>query len=221
MSGLAEAAELAAAAKRDVPRRVRKRGVNARRCAAKTSSSALPSSTVAPVVNIGADPTTSSTPAQPTTTAAKTTSSAKAKTTVEPTTTKSKAATKTSSTAKETATDSGSSSSGSGTTFTGEATFYGTGLGACGITNTDTDYICAVSKDLFDGFEGYTGGNPNANPICGKKLTATYKGKTVSVTVTDRCVGCALHDLDFAPSAFDQLADQALGRLTGMTWQWN
>jgi hypothetical protein len=33
MSGLAEAAELAAAAKRDVPRRVRKRGVNARRCA--------------------------------------------------------------------------------------------------------------------------------------------------------------------------------------------
>jgi len=220
MSGMAEAAELAAA-KRDAPRRVRKRGVNARRCAAKTTSSTLPSSTVAPAVNVGADPTTSSTrEAEPTSTSVKTTSEAKAATSAAPTTTKtkSKAATKTSSTAKETATDDGSSSSSG--SFTGQATFYGTGLGACGITNKDTDYIAAVSMLLFDGFEGYTGGNPNNNPVCGKKIKANYQGKSVTITVTDRCVGCKMYDLDFAPKAFDQLADEALGRLSGMTWSW-
>ena len=32
------------------------------------------------------------------------------------------------------------------------ATYYTTGLGACGITNTDSDYIVAVSHDLFDNY---------------------------------------------------------------------
>ena len=31
-------------------------------------------------------------------------------------------------------------------------TYYATGLGACGITNTDTDYIAAVSHTLFDNY---------------------------------------------------------------------
>jgi hypothetical protein len=29
-------------------------------------------------------------------------------------------------------------------------TFYGTGLGACGVTNSDTDLIVAVAHELFD-----------------------------------------------------------------------
>lgn len=32
------------------------------------------------------------------------------------------------------------------------ATFYATGLGACGITNTDSDYIAAVSHILYDSY---------------------------------------------------------------------
>jgi len=105
-------------------------------------------------------------------------------------------------------------------TNTGEATFYQTGLGACGITNTDSDYIAAVSYLLFDSFPHYNGVNPNQNPICGKKVIASYKGKSVTVALTDRCTGCALTDLDFAPAAFKQLGDQSLGRLYGMTWEW-
>ncbi|KAJ3511186.1 hypothetical protein NLJ89_g4241 [Agrocybe chaxingu] len=95
------------------------------------------------------------------------------------------------------------------------------GLGACGIVNKDTDYIAAVSHLLFDNYPGYKGGNPNNNPMCGRKVTATYKGKSVTVALTDRCEGCAVTDLDFSPSAFNQLADFALGRLSGVTWVWN
>lgn len=211
------------AAEQDVAKRsVKKRGTNARRCAMKSSSSAFASATATSTdSSSSAEPT--STSVEPTSTAAETTKAAKkATTSAEPTTTASPTKTKTSSSAAATTTQSSSNDDGgssSGDVTTGQATFYATGLGACGITNKDTDFICAVSHLLFDGFEGYTGGDPNSNPICGKKIKATYQGKSVTVTVTDRCVGCAAGDLDFAPSAFDQLANEDLGRLSGMTWQ--
>lgn len=46
------------------------------------------------------------------------------------------------------------------------------------------------------------------------------KGKSVTVAITDRCEGCALTDLDFSPSAFNQLADFSIGRLDGVEWSW-
>ncbi|KAH9922477.1 RlpA-like double-psi beta-barrel-protein domain-containing protein-containing protein [Fomitopsis serialis] len=106
-------------------------------------------------------------------------------------------------------------------TQTGDATYYETGLGACGVTNTDSDYIVAVSENLFDNYPGYTGANPNDNPVCNKQITASYNGKSVTVTVTDRCTGCDTTSLDFSPSAFQQLADLSVGRLHGMTWDWS
>ncbi|KAG1757490.1 RlpA-like double-psi beta-barrel-protein domain-containing protein-containing protein [Suillus lakei] len=102
----------------------------------------------------------------------------------------------------------------------GQGTFYETGLGACGITNTDSDYIAAVSHLLFDAFPGYDGVNPNTNPVCNQQVTATYQGKSVTVKITDRCTGCALTDLDFSPSAFDQLAAESLGRID-LSWKWS
>ncbi|CAH7682925.1 RlpA-like double-psi beta-barrel-protein domain-containing protein-containing protein, partial [Phakopsora pachyrhizi] len=91
---------------------------------------------------------------------------------------------------------------------------YGTGLGSCGKTDTDTDYICAVSKILYDSFNDM--GNPNNNPVCGKKIRAHYNGNSVVVTVHDRCEACAVHDLDFSPAAFQQLGSKDEGRLHGM-----
>ncbi|KAH9839118.1 plant expansin [Rhodofomes roseus] len=105
-------------------------------------------------------------------------------------------------------------------TQTGDGTFYQTGLGACGVNNVDSDYIVAVSEDLFDNYPGYNGINPSNNPVCNKQITANYNGNSVTVTVTDRCVGCAVTNLDFSPSAFSQLASESLGRLHGMTWTW-
>jgi len=106
-------------------------------------------------------------------------------------------------------------------TQTGDATYYSTGLGACGIVNHDTDYIAAVSHLLFDTYPGYDGGNPNNNPVCGRKVTASYQGNSVTVTITDRCTGCAITDLDFSPAAYDQLGPVSAGRLHGMTWHWD
>lgn len=199
--------------KRDDPApRRRKRGINQRRCAPKTTTG-LPETTSEPSTSSAAPATTSTPEPEPTTSQAQptTTSKAKSKTSQTPT--------KTSTSAEPTATsDDDDSGSSSGESFTGQATFYAPGLGACGTTSTDDDMIVAVSQLLYDGFNGYTGSDPNSNPICGKKIKATYEGNSVTVTVVDRCVGCALRDLDFSPAAFTKLADQSLGRLSGMKW---
>lgn len=46
------------------------------------------------------------------------------------------------------------------------------------------------------------------------------QGKSVTITVTDRCEACKITDLDFSPTAFSQIADQSIGRISGMTWNW-
>jgi hypothetical protein len=89
---------------------------------------------------------------------------------------------------------------------------FAPGLGACGTVATDDSPIVAVSHLLYDNYPGATI-NPNNNPICGQKIRATYAGKSVDVTVQDRCTGCAMWDLDFSPKLFGELADLDLGRL--------
>ncbi|MCJ1333233.1 hypothetical protein MMC10_009927 [Thelotrema lepadinum] len=107
--------------------------------------------------------------------------------------------------------------------FTGDLTYYGPGLGACGVTSSDTDDIVSVSHLLFDSES--TGSNPNANPLCGLKIRAerldesVNAQRSVDLTVVDRCVGCQATDLDVSPGAFQQLADMSLGRVT-VTWAW-
>lgn len=83
---------------------------------------------------------------------------------------------------------SSSSSQATSGNFNGQATYYAPGLGACGWTNSASDYIVAISHSLFDSFGT---GNPNNNPACGHKIQATYQGKTITVSVADRCEGCA------------------------------
>lgn len=102
---------------------------------------------------------------------------------------------------------------------TGDATYYGTGLGACGLVSNDTSMVAAASSMLFDSFPGATD-NPNLNPICGRKVEATYGDNSVQVTIVDRCGGCDIYDLDFSPSAFSKLASMEKGRLHGLRWDW-
>ncbi|KAJ3892336.1 putative riboflavin aldehyde-forming enzyme [Lentinula edodes] len=100
---------------------------------------------------------------------------------------------------------------------TGQGTYYDTGLTSCGETYTDSDLIVALSHLFYDTYPGATA-NPNNNPVCGKKLTARYQGKSVTVTVADRCTGCAMYDLDFTPTGFEALSDLSVGRISGVTW---
>ncbi|ODQ65122.1 Non-catalytic module family EXPN protein, partial [Nadsonia fulvescens var. elongata DSM 6958] len=98
----------------------------------------------------------------------------------------------------------------------GEGTFYDAGLGSCGIVSSANDYIVAISHELMD--SSFTA-NPNNNPYCGKSIRAYRDGKSVDVTVVDRCEGCAYNDLDFSNSAFEKLASFNEGRV-GITWEW-
>ena len=123
--------------------------------------------------------------------------------------------------------------------YSGDLTYYAPGLGSCGITNSDTDMICAISHELY-GFDpsqnkrsllltcarvdsSQTGTNPNSNPFCMRKIRATRHRNgvdgnvSVDVTVVDRCTGCKLYDLDFSPGAFHKMADESLGRVD-VTW---
>ena len=71
-------------------------------------------------------------------------------------------------------------------TYTGDLTYYGTGLSACGIVAHDSDDIVSISHYIFDAVS--TSSNPNANPLCGHKLRAVREGNSVDLTVVDRCM---------------------------------
>lgn len=111
--------------------------------------------------------------------------------------------------------------SANGGPYTGDLTYYGPGLGACGIVSANGDSIVAVSHFIFDAVSA--GSNPNANPLCGKMVRVrrneTGSERTVDLKVVDRCVGCVARDLDVTEDTFAKLADVALGRVK-VEWSW-
>jgi len=122
---------------------------------------------------------------------------------------------------------SGSDSSNpqSGKTFTGEITYFTPGMGACGETSGEGDKMVAISQSLFDQYT--PNGNPN-NPLCGKTLTIKgADGAEHKATIWDRCVGCAMDDLDMPQEFFNEVttpsgsSTPADGRAYGYEWSMN
>lgn len=72
------------------------------------------------------------------------------------------------------------SPAGSGTTYSGDGTWFDIGLGSCGLTNTDADLVAALNAPQM-----MNGANPNNNPMCGKqiKITNPANGKSVTVKI--------------------------------------
>ncbi|KAI1429367.1 RlpA-like double-psi beta-barrel-protein domain-containing protein-containing protein [Xylaria sp. FL1777] len=101
--------------------------------------------------------------------------------------------------------------------MSGDLTYYAPGLGACGVYNSESDAIVALSWELFDQYT--PNGNPNLNSLCGRKIQISRGGKSAVVTVEDRCTGCQLNDLDVPVNVFSKLADPNAGRVQ-MTWNW-
>ncbi|KAI3338872.1 RlpA-like double-psi beta-barrel-protein domain-containing protein-containing protein [Ustulina deusta] len=99
----------------------------------------------------------------------------------------------------------------------GDLTYYTPGLGACGVYNSESDSIVALSWKLFDPHT--PNGNPNNNSLCGRKIKVTRGGKSAVVTVEDRCEGCNTNDLDVPVKVFSKLADPNAGRVK-VTWNW-
>ncbi|RKP35278.1 hypothetical protein BJ085DRAFT_10796, partial [Dimargaris cristalligena] len=64
--------------------------------------------------------------------------------------------------------------------------FVQVGVGACGKSYTQDDFVVAVQPALFK-----TGGNPNLDPICDQYVLLQNGPKTVHARITEKCHDCA------------------------------
>ncbi|MFC9426341.1 RlpA-like double-psi beta-barrel domain-containing protein [Streptomyces sp. NPDC056987] len=102
----------------------------------------------------------------------------------------------------------------SGAQATGQATWYNTGLGACGWSNNDGELVVAISTALYGNYP-----NPNNSPQCGRQIRVNGPLGSVTVKVVDKCIGCATNDVDLSPAAFSRIGDLNAGRIN-VSWDW-
>ncbi|KAH8918458.1 hypothetical protein BT69DRAFT_1353860 [Atractiella rhizophila] len=105
---------------------------------------------------------------------------------------------------------------GDGTVFNTEV-----GLGACGDQNRNSDFIVALGGPLWDEFQANSGTtNPNLNKVCDRRINVQNPstGKTITVTVKDKCPSCARDDLDFTPAPFASLFNGATTGRFDIKW---
>ncbi|KAH8117489.1 RlpA-like double-psi beta-barrel-protein domain-containing protein-containing protein [Phellopilus nigrolimitatus] len=89
-------------------------------------------------------------------------------------------------------------------------TFYDVGLGACGKTNSPSDFIVALNTPQY--------GSGSPGPQCFKMISITYNGKTTQAQIMDECPGCPYGGLDMSDGLFDFFADASEGVIYG-TWE--
>ncbi|EJD36856.1 hypothetical protein AURDEDRAFT_174117 [Auricularia subglabra TFB-10046 SS5] len=100
---------------------------------------------------------------------------------------------------------------------TGRATWYPVGLGVCGKRSKPSDFMMAVSPEVFNAFPGAVPGRP-----FDKQATVSYKGKIITVDILDMCPTCGFNDIDLSSGAFQALiGDLNIGLAEGVTWQIN
>ncbi|EJT98753.1 hypothetical protein DACRYDRAFT_24322 [Dacryopinax primogenitus] len=91
------------------------------------------------------------------------------------------------------------------TAISGRATWFYVGLGACGYTDTDLDWIVALNEPQYTG------------SACNRFLVVenTQSGATAVAKVRDMCPGCAEGSLDMSPDLFKAISTEGLGEGTG------
>lgn len=116
----------------------------------------------------------------------------------------------------------------SGTSYTGDLTYFAVGLGACGETSTEQDKMVAISEKIFDSYLAEAGGNPNKNPLCGKYVTITgADGSPYKAQIMDRCPGCDEGSLDLPQAFFNTVttpagsSTPADGRAKNVKWSFD
>lgn len=96
-----------------------------------------------------------------------------------------------------------------GYSYTGiRATWYGSGLSACGPTYGKDDFIVALSQETF--------GWDYPSKYCNREIVISYGGKTANAKIVDSCVGCSDYSpwaLDFTEGLFSYFADLGEGVL--------
>ncbi|KAF4976977.1 hypothetical protein FZEAL_6426, partial [Fusarium zealandicum] len=112
----------------------------------------------------------------------------------------------------------GGSSGGSSASKSGEFTYYDIGLGACGgedVSGQDEDINVVALSHLLMGEES------NSNPMCGKTITIKANGKTTQATVRDKCMGCAVNDIDVSRKVYKEIWGSLDSGRTEVDWWFN
>ncbi|KAK5989238.1 hypothetical protein PT974_10744 [Cladobotryum mycophilum] len=91
----------------------------------------------------------------------------------------------------------------------GDLTYFTPGLGACGWQSKSSDYIVAISSQIWAN-RGH----------CGKHIKVHYGSRTIDVTVVDECPGCSAGSLDLSPSAFQAVVGSLGPGRVHATWNW-
>jgi len=95
--------------------------------------------------------------------------------------------------------------------YQGNATYYETGTGACGYTDSDSDPIVAISHLIYG-----DGGNCNQ----WIQITNPANGQSQYGKVRDECEGCGQHDIDLSPSLFQSLGEDLSGGRFNVDWHY-
>ncbi|KAF8322480.1 hypothetical protein DL93DRAFT_2071250 [Clavulina sp. PMI_390] len=97
--------------------------------------------------------------------------------------------------------------------FSGHATYFAVGLGACGKYNVPSDYIVALNTPQ------YIGGSPG--PECFKYITIHGpNGKTATAQIMDECPTCPYGCLDMSEGLFTHFEPTSVGEFP-ITWEYN
>ncbi|KDN51450.1 hypothetical protein K437DRAFT_272945 [Tilletiaria anomala UBC 951] len=90
--------------------------------------------------------------------------------------------------------------------YTGQATYFAPGMGACGWSASDSDYIVALNTAQY----GNTG---QASGYCGQTITITNtaNGNSHTAKVQDACPSCDYGSLDMSPALFSALNNGNMG----------
>ncbi|KAF8445961.1 RlpA-like double-psi beta-barrel-protein domain-containing protein-containing protein [Boletus edulis BED1] len=88
-------------------------------------------------------------------------------------------------------------------------TYFDVGQGACGATNTASDFIVALNSAEY-----------GSGAHCFEMITITINGKTAQAQITDECPGCSVGGLDFSQGLFQYFAPVSVGELYG-SWSYN
>lgn len=110
--------------------------------------------------------------------------------------------------------------------WTGLATHFAAGQNNCGTHDDPNSSIVAVHKSLYNRWPGYDAQH-DLSPVCGRKVSITWGGKTIEATVTDSCPTCQdENSLDLSKGAFAQFFNwneeeiHKVGVMEGITWNW-
>ncbi|EPQ29646.1 uncharacterized protein PFL1_02866 [Pseudozyma flocculosa PF-1] len=101
--------------------------------------------------------------------------------------------------------------------YSGTATYYAAGLGACGGTNSGSDFIVALNAPTWGTSDGQRSSHCDQQVV----ITNNKNGNTQTATVVDLCPGCGYGSLDMSTGLFAALNNGNMDDgVFPITWHW-